>query len=192
MLGADLLARLLRVPAVSVRGYSSGARRIPIDVAARLHALALMVDDLGGACNDAGIRRWFSRPRIALGNRAPVDVLIPDWRPDDSDGQLVRSLAHAGGGALHVIGSSFRTPNSALPSCGTDRIGRHAAGGVLTTRLSLRVAGGRRPVSVGLAQPARCRRTVGHGVLVFFVVVLGVSAGVEWRPCRSANPSFGE
>ena len=95
MLGADLLARLLRVSAVSVRGYSSGARRIPIDVAARLHALALMVDDLGGAYNDAGVRRWFIRPRTALGNRAPVDVLTPDWRPDDPDAQLVLSLAHA-------------------------------------------------------------------------------------------------
>ncbi|MCY4077527.1 MAG: hypothetical protein OXH04_19090 [Acidobacteria bacterium] len=95
VLGADVLARLLRVPAVSVRGYSSGARRIPVDVAARLHALALMVDDLGGAYNDAGIRRWFIRPRAALGNRAPVDVLIPDWRPDDADAQLVSSLAHA-------------------------------------------------------------------------------------------------
>lgn len=95
VLGADLLARLLNVSAASVRRYSSGARRIPIDVAARLLALALMVDDLGGSYNDAGIRRWFIRPRTALGNRAPVDVLTLGWRPDDPDAQLVRSLAHA-------------------------------------------------------------------------------------------------
>ena len=95
LLGADLLARLLSISAVSVRQYSSGARRIPDDLAARLHALALMVDDLGGAYNDAGIRRWFIRPRNSLGNRAPVDMLTPDWRPDDPDPRLVRGLARA-------------------------------------------------------------------------------------------------
>ena len=95
VLGADLLARLLSISVVSVRRYSSGARRMPDDVAARLHALSLMVDDLGGAYNDAGIRRWLIRPRTALGNRAPVDMLTPDWRPDDPNPRLVRSLANA-------------------------------------------------------------------------------------------------
>ena len=95
VLGADLLARLLGVSAVSVRRYSSGARRIPDDVAARLHALALMVGDLTGAYNDAGIRRWFTRPRSALGNRAPVEVLTSGWQPDDPEPRRVRSLANA-------------------------------------------------------------------------------------------------
>ena len=49
VLGADLLGRLLGISAVSVRRYSSGARTIPDSVAARLHALAMMVGDLGGA-----------------------------------------------------------------------------------------------------------------------------------------------
>ena len=95
VLGADLLGRLLNVSTVSVRRYSSGARRIPDDVAARLHALALMVGDLGGAYNDAGIRRWFTRPRTALGNRAPVEVLSPGWQPDEPEPRQVRSLANA-------------------------------------------------------------------------------------------------
>ena len=64
-------------------------------VALRLHAVALMVGDLAGAYNDAGIRRWFVRPRSILENRAPVDVLTSRWQPDDPGPQQVRSLANA-------------------------------------------------------------------------------------------------
>ena len=95
VLGAVLLVRLLHVSTVSVRRYLSGARRTPDNVAARLHALALMVGDLAGAYNDAGIRRWFARPRTVLENRAPVDVLVPGWQPDDPGPRQVRGLAHA-------------------------------------------------------------------------------------------------
>ena len=95
VLGPDLLARLLHIATVSLRRYQSGARKTPDDVAVRLHALALMVGDLAGAYNDAGIRRWFARPRTALGNRAPVDVLAPGWRPEAQGPRQVRSLASA-------------------------------------------------------------------------------------------------
>ena len=91
----DLLARLLHIATVSLRRYQSGARKTPDDVSVRLHALALMTGDLAGAYNDAGIRRWFDRPRTALGNRAPVDVLAPGWRPEDQGPRQVRSLASA-------------------------------------------------------------------------------------------------
>ena len=64
-----------RISTVILRRYLSGAGRTPDDVAVRLHALALIVGDLAGAYDDAGIRRWFARRRTALGNRAPVDVL---------------------------------------------------------------------------------------------------------------------
>ena len=93
VLGGDLLARLLRISTVSLRRYLSGGRRTPDDVAVRLHAVALIVGDLAGAYNEAGIRRWFARPRTALGNRAPVDVLTAGWRPDDPEVQQVRDLA---------------------------------------------------------------------------------------------------
>ena len=73
--GDDLPARLLRISTVSLRRYLSGAGRTPDDVAVRLHALALIVGDLAGAYDDAGIRRWLARPRTALGNRAAVDVV---------------------------------------------------------------------------------------------------------------------
>ena len=95
VLGVDLLARLLSISIVSLRRYLSGARKTPDDVAVRLHALALMVGDLAGAYNDAGIRRWFTRPRTVLGNRAPVDVLASGWQPDDPEPRQVRGLANA-------------------------------------------------------------------------------------------------
>ena len=95
VLGVDLLARLLCISAASVRRYLSGARKTPDHVAARLHALALMVGDLAGAYNDTGIRRWFARPRTVLGNRAPLDILKLGWRPDDPGPRQVRGLASA-------------------------------------------------------------------------------------------------
>lgn len=95
VLGVDLLARLLCISTVSLRRYLSGVRGTPDDVAVRLHALALVVGDLAGAYNDAGIRRWFARPRTALGNRAPADVLTTGWQPDDSGPRQVRGLARA-------------------------------------------------------------------------------------------------
>lgn len=95
VLGVDLLARLLGISTVSLRRYLSGARRIPGDVAARLHALALIAGDLAGAYNDAGIRRWFTKPRTVLGNRAPVDVLTSGWQPEDPEPRQVRGLANA-------------------------------------------------------------------------------------------------
>ena len=93
VLGPALLARLLDTSPVSLRRYRSGARTTPDDVGVRLHALALMVRDLAGAYNDAGIRRWFVRPRTVLGDRAPADVLSSGWRPEDPGPQHLRELA---------------------------------------------------------------------------------------------------
>lgn len=94
VLGVDLLARLLNISTADVGLYLSGTPT-PNEVALRLHALALMVGDLAGAYNDDGIRRWFARPRVVLGNRAPVDVLTPGWLPDDPEPRRVRGLANA-------------------------------------------------------------------------------------------------
>ena len=95
VLGPRLLARLLNVSTMSLRRYQSGTRTTPDDVVARLHALALIVGDLAGAYNDAGIRRWFVRPRTILGNRAPGDVLTAGWQPEDPAPRQVRDLATA-------------------------------------------------------------------------------------------------
>ncbi len=95
VLGIDLLAKLLGLSASSVRRYRNQARTTPDDVAVRLHFLALLVGDLAGAYNDIGIRRWFERPRTALGNRAPAEALAGPWRPTDPDPTTVRELARS-------------------------------------------------------------------------------------------------
>ena len=95
VLGPESLARLLNISTVSLRRYQSGARTTPDRVGARLHVLALMVGDLAGAYNEAGIRRWFVRPRTVLENRAPADILTAGWRPEEPGPRQVRDLATA-------------------------------------------------------------------------------------------------
>ena len=94
VLGPALLARLLGISVVSLRRYRAGARATPDDVVARLQTLALMVGDLAGAYNGAGIHRWFVRPRTMLGNRAPDDILTAGWQPEDPGPRQVRDLAN--------------------------------------------------------------------------------------------------
>lgn len=89
----DSLAHLAGASAVSLRRYTSGARRVPDAVAERLHWLALVVGDLLGAYNEVGVRRWFERVRTALDGRRPSDVLRGDWEPDDPDVERVRLMA---------------------------------------------------------------------------------------------------
>ena len=67
----DLLAALLGVSPISVRRYAKGERRCSDAVAARLHWLALLIDQLEGTYNAYGIRRWFQRPRAALDGQPP-------------------------------------------------------------------------------------------------------------------------
>lgn len=95
ILGVDLVARLVGISPVSARRYQSGVRSTPDAIAARLHFLALVVGDLAGAYNDIGIRRWFERKRTLLGNRAPVQVLVKEWSPDNSGPLHVRQLAQS-------------------------------------------------------------------------------------------------
>lgn len=94
-LGEEQLARLLDVSVSSVRRYSAGTRRAPDAVIARLHVLALIVADLAGAYNDAGIRRWFTRPRPQLDGSAPGEILAGNWDPDGPDAHRCRDLAAA-------------------------------------------------------------------------------------------------
>jgi hypothetical protein len=94
-LDRETLARLLGISQASVRRYAATARETPDDVAARLHWLALVVGDLAGGYNDVGIRQWFGRKRTQLAGRAPAQLLIGRWRPDDAGPQRVRALAAA-------------------------------------------------------------------------------------------------
>ncbi|HXF37033.1 MAG TPA: hypothetical protein VNO17_07610 [Actinomycetota bacterium] len=100
LLEPDRVARLVGVSTSSLRRYASGARRTPDEVAARLHFLATVVADLLGTYNAFGVRRWFERPRSALGGRSPADVLAGDWDPEDEGPLAVRALARS------LVGSS--------------------------------------------------------------------------------------
>ncbi len=98
ILGEDLLADLLNVSTTSLRRYAAGDRGTPEEVAGRLHLLVLLVSDLAGGYNDYGIRRWFLRPRAALGDLTPRDVLKADvekarFDPTSADARRLRVLA---------------------------------------------------------------------------------------------------
>jgi hypothetical protein len=95
LFGIESLAALLDVSPVSVRRYARGDRSTPDGVAARLHFLAMVVSDLSGAYNDFGVRRWFDRPRSALGGSSPRQVLAAGWNPEDPGPQQVRALARS-------------------------------------------------------------------------------------------------
>lgn len=95
LLGDERVAGLVGTSVSSVHRYRSGERPTPDDVAARLHAIALITADLAGSYNDFGIRRWFQRSRSALGGASPGEILAGDWLPDDAPVQQVRELARA-------------------------------------------------------------------------------------------------
>lgn len=93
VLGGELLADLVDVSPASLRRYAGGVRATPDEVAARLHALALVVADLGGAYNEIGIRRWFARPRSPLRGHSPRHLLRGAWDPHGAAAERVRALA---------------------------------------------------------------------------------------------------
>ena len=95
VLGLDLLARLLGIPASSVRRYKANARSTPDDVAARLHFLSLIVGDLAGAYNEIGIRQWFERKRAQLDGRSAMEHLRARWTPAQPGPRRVQELARA-------------------------------------------------------------------------------------------------
>lgn len=91
----DQLHHLLDISPSSEARYRSGERATPDVVAARLHLIAQVVADLFGSYNEFGIRRWFDRPRQALDQQAPNDILAGNWKPEDPKVQEVRHLAGA-------------------------------------------------------------------------------------------------
>ena len=94
VLGEEMTARLIGSSVSSVRRYASGSRGTPQPIAERLHFLALVLADLAGSYNEFGMRRWFTRPRTALGGRRPVD-LLGSFDPDDAEASAVAELAAA-------------------------------------------------------------------------------------------------
>lgn len=95
-----LLAALLGIGVASVRRYAKGERHCSGSVAARLHLLALLIDQLEGTYNAYGIRRWFQRPRAVLNGQAPQDRLKGAWDPDDDAVLPLMTLAHSASSGL--------------------------------------------------------------------------------------------
>ena len=93
LLGDELLARLLRISASSLRRYAAGDRRTPDEVAWRLHLVARLLAALVGSYNDYGIRRWFERRRSALDKATPAELLERAETEDDERLERVLALA---------------------------------------------------------------------------------------------------
>lgn len=92
-LGDRLLAKLLGRSATSVRMYANGRRPVPPPIARRLEWVARVAFSLAGGYNSIGMRAWFDRPRVQLGQRSPLSVLGHDWQPSDSAAADVEMLA---------------------------------------------------------------------------------------------------
>jgi len=75
LLDDELLGRLVGVSSSSLRRYAKGERKTPDDVAWRLHLVVRLLAALLGSYNAYGVRRWFLRPRSALGGASPAEVL---------------------------------------------------------------------------------------------------------------------
>lgn len=100
--GDDFLAQLLGVAAEEVRRIAAGERAVPSPIAARVAVIARVSDHISGSYDTTGMRRWWARPRAALGGRTPRGTLGSDWDPHGPDARAVIELARAlayGGGA---------------------------------------------------------------------------------------------
>ena len=87
------LAGLLGIGASSLRRYLADERRVPDDVANRVHLVTRIVGDLAGFYNERGIRHWFTRPRAQLHGRTPADVLHEAWDSEEDAADRVVDLA---------------------------------------------------------------------------------------------------
>ena len=94
-LGDALLAKLLGRSVNSVRSYANGRRPVPPVIARRLEWVRRVTVSLAGGYNAMGMRAWFDRPRVQLGQRSPLASLGPDWTPSDASVAHVEELAAA-------------------------------------------------------------------------------------------------
>jgi hypothetical protein len=182
--GELFLAQLLGVSATKVRRFAAGGGAVPPPIAARIALVARVTDHLSGSYDSSGIRRWWARPRAALGSRSPRDALGTDWDPHGPDARAVAELAQtlAGDGGGDVTngadpanpprGSSyarmrFRTATGSVYELVRDERGMG------WSRLSATMASG--PLRGSGAWPLRAWPEVTIGTPVELVVVPGVS-----------------
>jgi hypothetical protein len=93
--GIAAAAVLLAIPTADLRAYRDGSHAVPAVVAGRIRYLVLVTDQLVGAYDPAGVRRWWQRPRVALDGRSPRGALGRDWDPVDSNASAVLALARS-------------------------------------------------------------------------------------------------
>ena len=92
-LGDALLARLSGRSISSVHAYANGRRPVTPLIARRLEWVSHVTFSLAGGYNAIGMRAWFVRPRVQLGQRSPLASLGPDWTPSDASVAHVEKLA---------------------------------------------------------------------------------------------------
>lgn len=91
--GTAAAAALLDIPTAEFRACVDGTRAVPAVVAGRVRYLVRVTDQLVGAYNAMGLRRWWQRPRAALDGRTPRSALGGDWDPAGPAAQAVLALA---------------------------------------------------------------------------------------------------
>jgi hypothetical protein len=91
--GTAATAALLDVPTAELRAYREGTCAVPALVAGRISYLVLVTDQLVGAYNAMGLRRWWQRPRVALDGRSPRAALGGDWDPAGPAAEAILALA---------------------------------------------------------------------------------------------------
>lgn len=89
----ERLADLLGTSTTSLQRYASRKRQTPDEIGERLHALMMIASDLSGTFNTLGVRRWFTRTRVQLGDQSPAEVLGKNWTVDSPGYGRVRTLA---------------------------------------------------------------------------------------------------
>ncbi len=93
----ELLTMLLGdISEINIKRYSEGKLNTPRDVAARLHFLTLVIEDLRGSYDTLGVKQWFVRPRKrAFNGKTPLNLLKGKWHPEDTGPQKVREFTHS-------------------------------------------------------------------------------------------------
>lgn len=69
-----------------------------VEVNTRLEAVATICELLKGTLSEAGVRRWWIKPRYKLQGKAPADYLSWAWTPEELSFRMVVDLAESDAG----------------------------------------------------------------------------------------------
>ncbi|UBV44690.1 hypothetical protein LAJ19_16140 (plasmid) [Deinococcus taeanensis] len=97
VLPADTVRLTLGDALVTQLGLPSGTL-LTVEAGARLAAVTGVCERLQGTLTEAGVRRWWTRPRRRLGGGTPLELLGADWTPESEAFQQVKTLADSDAG----------------------------------------------------------------------------------------------